>query len=52
MGKQKNEIDERGVRALVEIYVKFHKEEEKDPSLGDEARALVQGNRERQFRST
>ena len=25
----KNEIDERGVRALVEIYVKFHKEEEK-----------------------
>ena len=35
----KNEIDERGVRALVEIYVKFHKEEEKDPSLGDEARA-------------
>lgn len=35
----KKDIDERGVRALVEIYVKFHKEEEKNPSLGDEARA-------------
>ena len=27
----KKDIDERGVRALVEIYVKFHKEEEKNP---------------------
>ena len=27
------------MRALVDIYVKFHKEAEKDPSLDDEARA-------------
>ncbi|MDE6210954.1 MAG: arginine--tRNA ligase [Clostridia bacterium] len=46
----KKDIDERGVRALVEIYVKFHKEEEKKPSLGDEARAwfkaIENGNKE------
>ncbi|MDE7079471.1 MAG: arginine--tRNA ligase, partial [Clostridia bacterium] len=35
----KKDIDERGVRALVDIYVKFHKEEENDPSLSDQARA-------------
>lgn len=35
----RKDIEERGVRALVEIYVKFHKEEETHPSLGDEARA-------------
>lgn len=33
------DIEKRGVRALVDIYVKFHKEAEKDPSLDDEARA-------------
>ena len=33
------DIEKRGVRALVDIYVKFHKEAEKDPSLEDEARA-------------
>ena len=27
------------MRALVDIYVRFHKEEESDPNLGDEARA-------------
>lgn len=46
----KKEIDERGVRALVDIYVKFHKEEEKDPSLSDQARAwfkaIEDGNEE------
>lgn len=46
----KQEIDKRGVRALVEIYVRFHKEEEKNPSLGDEARAwfkaIEQGDKE------
>ena len=46
----KKDIDERGVRALVEIYVKFHKEEEKNPALGDEARAwfkaIENGNKE------
>ena len=33
------DIEKRGVRALVDIYVKFHKEAEQDPSLHDEARA-------------
>ena len=33
------DIEKRGVRALVDIYVKFHKEAEKNPSLDDEARA-------------
>ncbi len=46
----KKDIDERGVRALVEIYVKFHKEEEKNPALADEARAwfkaIENGNKE------
>lgn len=35
----KQEVEKRGVRALVDIYVRFHKEEESDPNLGDEARA-------------
>ena len=33
------DIEKRGVRALVDIYVRFHKEAEKDPSLDDAARA-------------
>lgn len=44
------DIEKRGVRALVDIYVKFHKEAEKDPSLDDEARAwfkkIEDGNKE------
>ena len=35
----KDEIERRGIDALTEIYVKFHEEAEKDPSLNDEARA-------------
>lgn len=35
----KEEIESRGIDALTEIYVKFHEEAEKDPSLNDEARA-------------
>ena len=31
-------IDKGGVKALQEIYVRFHREEENDPSLTDEAR--------------
>ncbi|MDE6188878.1 MAG: arginine--tRNA ligase [Clostridia bacterium] len=46
----RNDIEKRGVRALVDIYVKFHKEEEKNPSLGDEARkwfkAIEDSNKE------
>lgn len=33
------ELAERGMKALTEIYVKFHSEAEKEPSLNDEARA-------------
>ena len=33
------DIEKRGVRSLVDIYVKFHKEAEKNPLLDDEARA-------------
>ena len=33
------DIERRGVRSLVDIYVKFHKEAEKNPVLDDEARA-------------
>jgi arginyl-tRNA synthetase len=33
------EIEKEGVLALNKIYVKFHKEAERDPSLEDEARA-------------
>lgn len=32
-------VEEKGCDALVELYVKFHEEAEKDPSLNDEARA-------------
>ncbi|MDE7216001.1 MAG: arginine--tRNA ligase [Clostridia bacterium] len=46
----KEDINKRGVRALVDIYVKFHKEEEKDPSLSDQARewfkAIEDGDKE------
>ncbi len=34
----KEAIDKGGVRALQDIYVKFHREAETDPSLDDEAR--------------
>lgn len=34
----KNEIESRGIKALTEIYVKFHEEAEKNPALEDEAR--------------
>ena len=34
----KEEVEEKGIDALMEIYVKFHQEAEKDPSLNDEAR--------------
>ena len=33
------DIEKRGVRSLVDIYVKFHTEAEKNPLLDDEARA-------------
>ncbi len=35
----KEEIEAKGIDALVELYVKFHEEAEKDPSLNDQARA-------------
>ncbi|HEX9062949.1 MAG TPA: arginine--tRNA ligase, partial [Clostridia bacterium] len=35
----KEEIEKNPIKKLVEIYVKFHKEAEKDKSLNDEARA-------------
>ncbi len=35
----KEAIDNGGIRELLKIYVKFHEEAEKDPSLDDEARA-------------
>lgn len=35
----KKVIDEGGIDELVKLYVKFHAEAEKDPSLNDEARA-------------
>lgn len=34
----KDEVDKKGIDALVELYVKFHEEAEKDPSLNDLAR--------------
>ncbi len=34
----KEDVDRGGVDALVELYVKFHDEAEKDPSLNDRAR--------------
>ncbi len=46
----KEDIDKRGITALNEIYVKFHKESEENPSLEDEARAnfakMEQGDKE------
>lgn len=46
----KESIEEKGIKGLTEIYVKFHEEAEKDPSLEDEARAafalLEQGDEE------
>ena len=35
----KEDIEKRGVKGLLDIYVKFHKEAESDPTLDDEARA-------------
>ncbi len=33
------EYEEKGIRGLLELYVRFHEEAEKDPSLEEEARA-------------
>ena len=33
------DIEKRGVRALLDLYVRFHTEAEKDPALDDEGRA-------------
>ncbi len=35
----REKVEKEGIDALVELYVKFHEEAEKDPSLNDEARA-------------
>ena len=35
----KDDINNRGINALLDIYVKYHKEAESNPSLDDEARA-------------
>ncbi len=35
----REDIESKGVRGLLDIYVRFHSEAEKDPSLDDEARA-------------
>jgi len=35
----KETVEKKGCDGLVELYVKFHEEAEKDPSLNDEARA-------------
>ena len=46
----KEDIENKGIKGLTEIYVKFHEEAEKDPALDDEARAafalLEQGDEE------
>lgn len=46
----KADIEARGVRGLLDIYVKFHKEAEKDESLNDDARRwfklIEDGNQE------
>ena len=46
----KKDIEERGVRGLLDIYVKFHKEAEEHPELDDEARhwfkQIEDGNKE------
>ena len=47
---EKEDVEKRGVEALTELYVKFHDEAEKDPSLDDEGRrwfkAIEDGNEE------
>ncbi|MHC1695291.1 MAG: arginine--tRNA ligase [Eubacteriales bacterium] len=35
----REDVDNRGIAALVELYVRFHKELDNEPSLADEARA-------------
>ncbi|MBQ6240597.1 MAG: arginine--tRNA ligase [Firmicutes bacterium] len=46
----KEEIEKKGIRGLLELYVRFHKEAEADPALDDEARstftALENGDQE------
>ena len=46
----REEVEQREIDALVELYVRFHQEAEADPSLNDEARAefkkLEQGDEE------
>ena len=46
----KKDIEKRGVRGLLDIYVKFHKEAEEHPELDDEARhwfkQIEDGNKE------
>ena len=46
----REDVDSRGVKALFDIYVRYHKEAEEDPSLDDEARAwfkkIEDGNEE------
>ncbi|MDR3238989.1 MAG: arginine--tRNA ligase [Clostridiales bacterium] len=37
----KNEIERTGIDALVELYIRFHQEAEKDKSLEEEARAWL-----------
>lgn len=37
---KKEDIEQGGLRALNALYVRFHEEAEKDPSLNDEARAF------------
>ena len=36
---RKEDVEERGIDAMTELYVRFHAEAEKDPSLEDEGRA-------------
>ena len=43
----KETVEEKGCDGLVELYVKFHEEAEKDPSLNDEARAEFKKMEER-----
>ena len=46
----KEEVEKNGINELMKIYVKFHEEAEKDPSLNDQAREwfarMEQGNEE------
>ena len=46
----KEEVEEKGIEALMKIYVKFHEEAEKDDSLNDQAREwfakMEQGDKE------